>query len=192
MRVREYLGNRLHFPRTKSGIGKPSQWVGRREKRYIFVLPHAYLWLVWTPFRGVTPVALSATLAGDVEDSEYFTDVRSSALKKLSIGMEGNAKVPALVADSVLFKKMPTFCQFMTHTTYDDGSPRAPGRVWFDQDGVGFTVTLFEPSAYAKMRCRAATIDDAWALVEVALKSENPPWEVDQYARDKAATKKKK
>ncbi len=192
MRVSRFLDMPLLWPRETRGVQRPGQWVGKREKRWIMILPHAYLLVVWVPFRGVCPVALTTSLTNDVEEMEFFPEVRSKAMKKLSIGGDGTAKVPALVAESVLFKKMPNFCQFMTHTTYDDGSPRAPGRVWFDQDGVGFTVTLFEPTAYAKMRCRASTIDDAWALVEVALKSDNPPWEVDQYARDRAAGKSKK
>lgn len=192
MRARSFLGMKLCWPRQRPGAARPGQWVGGREKRWIIVLPHAYLMVVWTPYRGVTPVALSSSLTNDVSEMQFFPEVRSKKMKKLSIGGDEKTPIPAMAAESKIFKNFPRLLEFWTATTYEDGSPRAPGKHWFDQDGVGYTLTLFEPSGYAKMRLRAAVIDDTYTLAEKALGSENPPWEVDQYARDKAAGKKKK
>lgn len=192
MLARSFLGMRLCWPRQRPGVARPGQWTGSREKRWIIVLPHAYLMVVWTPYRGVTPVAISSSLTNDVNEMDFFPEVRSKKMRKLSIGgPEGAATVP-LSGESKVFAKFPRLCEFWTRLTYDDGSPRLPGRHWFDQDSVGFTLTLFEVSGFAKMRCRAATIDDCYALAEKALGSENAPWEADQYAREKASGKKKK
>lgn len=189
---REYLGLPVLFPRATRGVARPGQWCGKREKRWIIALSHAYLWVVWSPFRGVVPVCLSPGLTNNPEENTYFPDVRSKEMKKLSIGGADGTPVVSLSGESKLFKNFPRLCEFWSARTYEDGTPRSPGRHWFDQDGVGYTLTLFEVSACAKMRCRAATIDDCYALAEKALGAENAPWEVDQYAREKASGKKKK
>jgi hypothetical protein len=113
-------------------------------------------------------------------------------MKKLSMGGDDAGKLPSLSAESVVWKKLPRLCEFLTANVYEDGSPRAPGRLWLDQDGIGFTLTLFEPSAFARVRLRAATLDDVMTLANTHLGMENAPWEADQYARDKAQQKKKK
>jgi hypothetical protein len=113
-------------------------------------------------------------------------------VKKLSMGGDDAGKLPSLSAESVIWKKLPRLCEFLTANVYEDGSPRAPGRLWLDQDGIGFTLTLFEPSAFARVRLRAATLDDVMTLANTHLGMENAPWEADQYARDKAQQKKKK
>lgn len=87
---------------------------------------------------------------------------------------------------------MPRIPLFLVETTYEDGSPRSPGRLWLDNDGVAFTITLFEPTAFARVRIRGNTLDDAFALANAHLGMESAPWETDQYARDRAAGKKKK
>jgi len=190
--VERYLDMPLLWPRTEPGVQRPGQWVGTREKRWIIILPHAYLLVVFKPYKGVIPVALTSTLTNNVEEMSFFPDLRSMAMKKLSIGGEGGEGVVPLSGDSKIFAKFPRLCEFWTRLTYDDGSRRLPGRHWFDQDSVGFTLTLFEVSGMAKMRCRAATIDDCYALAEKCLGSDNAPWEVDAYAREKAAGKKPK
>jgi hypothetical protein len=113
-------------------------------------------------------------------------------MKKLSMGAEDVSKLPPLSAESAHLKKVPRLCEFLTAVVYEDGSPRVPGRLWWDQDGLAFTMTLFEASSFARVRLRAATIDDLLVLANTHLAMENAPWEADQYARDKATAKKKK
>jgi hypothetical protein len=113
-------------------------------------------------------------------------------MKKLSMGEGDGAKLPPLSKESATFKKLPNLCEFLSAVAYEDGSARAPGRLWLDNDGVAYTVTLFEPSAFARVRIRGNTLDDALALAERHLSLDSAPWEADQYAREKAAGKKKK
>jgi len=191
-RVPRYLGMTVVWFKEVPRSRRPGQWFGRREKRYILVTPQGYLYLCYLPYIGVFPVAFTRSLTNDICEDQLFPDVRSKAVKKLSLGVETGGVLPMLSKESKLFAKLPHFVEFMTATSYEDGSPRLPGRCWFDQDGVAFTITLFEPTGFARMRLRANTFDDVWMLAEKALAADNAPWEADQYAREKAATKKKK
>jgi hypothetical protein len=113
-------------------------------------------------------------------------------MKRISLGTSVGLPTVPLSADSVVFKKFPLTRHFMTAVAYEDGSPRQPGRIWWENDGVAFTAVLMDPTGCARVRLRAATIDDLWTAVEAHLGAENAPWEVDQYARDRAAKKGKK
>lgn len=102
------------------------------------------------------------------------------------------ASVPPLSGESVAFKKFPRVREFLTHTTYDDGSARAPGRLWIENDGLAFVATLFEPAAFLRAKCRAPSLDDVLALCEAFLGMDAPPWERDTWAAERAVGKKKK
>ena len=192
MSVQRFLGMSVLRCKPKPSIKRPSQWLGGREKRYVLAVPQGYVYVCYLPFIGVFPVAFCQVLTNDLAEYNLFVDVRSKAMKRLSIGSEVGGILPLLSKESKLFGKLPHLVEFLVATTYEDGTPRAPGRLWFDQDGIAFTITLFEPTGFARMRLRANTLDDVWMLAEKALAAENAPWEADQYAREKAAIKKKK
>lgn len=185
-------GSRVFACRERSGVARPGQWLPGRDVRYWFHWRGSVVWVQWQPHRGLFPLAKHRYEGGGLVLVEEFPSLWSRALKKFTVGVEQGKPLPPLSAESKVLAKLPRLRAFLTDTQYEDGSPRAPGRLWLDQDGVGFTITLFEPSAFARVRLRAATLDDVFALCDVHLGAENAPWEVDQYARDRAAGKKKK
>lgn len=192
MLVRLLNGTRV-FPRRKArGVARPGQWFPRGAERYYFEWGGLFLWVQYQPFRGMFTLAVCRRVEGATMDVVTYPSLWSRAMKKFTVGTGDGSALPPLSSESKLLHKLPRFRAFLTDTAYEDGSPRAPGRFWFDSDGVGFTITLMEPSAYARVRLRAVTIDDVFMLCEVHLGAESPPWEVDQYARDRAAGKKKK
>jgi len=192
MRMRGPFGYPVLTQNQKLGIRRPNQWLPYREQMYWYRYAHLWLSFRFQPYRGLYPVASYKFVGSDLVTINVFPDLRSKVLKKFSVGVEQNSPLPPLSDESVVLKKFPRVCQFLTATSYDDGSPRAPGRVWIDNDGIGFTVTLMEPTAYARVRLRAATIDDTFRVMEAHLNAENAPWEVDQYARERAEQKKSK
>jgi hypothetical protein len=103
-----------------------------------------------------------------------------------------SVKLPDLPNVSKTFAKFPTFVAFFTSRTYEDGSPRAVGKYWFDASGSGFSITLIDVDQGFRLVVRGPTIDDAFAAAEVALGSDSAPWEVDQYQQDRIAKKSKK
>lgn len=190
--MRSVGGVRVFQPRRLVGVQRPRQWLPRSERYYLWRLGSRDFHVMWKPFKGLFVLSSSPVGSPGSEDVHQFVNLESAAMKKLSVGGSSDEPLPPLSRDSVVLKKFPCLCEFLTATRYEDGSPRAPGRLWLDNDGVAFTVTLFEPSAFARVRIRGNTLDDAVALAERHLSLESAPWEADQYARDKASQKKKK
>lgn len=183
---------RVFLARRKPGVAKPSQWLPRSERYFVWRSASRDVLVLWKPFVGICPLSsVPAGSLGTVGINQYV-NLESRKMKKLSMNLGEGVALPALPAESAVLKKFPRLCEFMVNTSYDDGSPRAPGRLWMDNDGVALTVTLFEPSGFARVRLRASTLDEAFALAERHLANEGAVWEVDQYARDRAAGKKKK
>lgn len=185
-------GLRVLTPRRSSGVAKPCQWFPFGEKCYLWRFVKSEVVLLFKPHKGLCPLSASPVGSHGAAGRVQFVNLESVKMKKLSIGVESGAPLPPLSSESVLLKKLPRLCEFLTNTAYEDGSPRSPGRLWLDNDGIAFTITLFEPSAFARVRIRGNTLDDALTLANTHLGMENAPWEADQYARDKAAQKKKK
>lgn len=187
-----YLYGRAFYPRASRGVVKPGQWLPSKEASYW--LPWNGKWILCTfqPHRGLYPCGLYRREGSDMVEELEFPSLRSKAMKKVSVGVEPGKPLPPLSEESAVLKRCPRLRSFLTATSYEGGELRAPGRLWLENDGVGFRVTLFEPSALARVALRAATLDDAFAMIEAFLGADSPPWEVDQWARDRAATKKKK
>lgn len=192
MRKRGPFGYQVLTENRKPGIRRPNQWLPYRETRYWYRYGRLWLCFRFQPHRGLYPESSHYFEGRELVTINVFPSLWSKSMKKFSVGVEQNAPLPPLSDESVVLKKFPRVCQFLTATAYDDGSPRAPGRVWIDNDGIGFTVTMMEPTAYARVRLRATTIDDMYRVMEAHLSAENAPWEVDQYARERAEQKKSK
>jgi len=178
--------------RAGRGVVRVGRWLPRRVVKYWYQVGDRYLCVVWQPRRGLFPLSLSRVIGGVMRAVSEFADLRDERMKRFAVaGGEGVAAAP-LSSESKVLVKFPRLRDFLTATTYDDGTPRSPGRLWIENDGLSFVVTLFEPSAFLRVRLRAITFDDGMTLAETHLGMENAPWEVDTWARDRAQQKKKK
>jgi hypothetical protein len=177
--------------RRTHGVRRPAYWLPKYALEYVFGIGRWKITMQWLPRKGMFPLRAVTWGTGSPAPPVVFPNLRSRRMKKLSMGAEGGDKLPPLSPESTILKKMPRLCEFLTATAYEDGSARSPGRLWLEQDGFAFTITLFEPTGYARVRLRASTLDDVFNLANAHLGMENAPWEADQYARDKAAQKKK-
>lgn len=186
-------GSRVLAPFNPTRRRKPSQWLPRYSKRYWYRWFDLYLRMRFQPVRGLYPEGTFERVEGRMVPVTMFPDLWSKAMKKFSMGIDKSVPLPALPNESVVLKKFPHLRSFFVNTAYDDGSPRATGRVWLENDGIAFVVTLMEPSAFARVRLRAATLDDMFAVAEMHLGTENAPWEVDQWQlkRHQEANEKK-
>lgn len=190
--MRRYLGADVVPTRSSPGVRRPGQWLPRREASWYIAYGPFLLSVRYRRWGGLFLSRLVRLVGKDAASETVFPNLWSVKMKQLSIGGEPGKALPPLPSDSVVLKKFPRLMEFLTHTTYDNGAPRAPGRLWLDSDLIAFTLTLFEPSAFARVRIRAASLDDLLTLAEKHLGSDNPAWEDDQYARERAAEKKKK
>lgn len=180
-------------------------WVGRAAiKRHAQVLPHAgerawivvrsrreylCLWRKWLGLQvlAVRPVAESgAAVPWNYFDEDWWMPIKRRVFDTTTLSL------PDLPNATKLFAKFPTFVAFLTARSYEDGQARLPGKFWFDASTAGFQITLIDVDQAMRLVVRAAALDDVWAAAELALGTDNAPWEVDQYHAQKAAEKKKK
>lgn len=179
---------RRHGP----GVVKRRQTVGSRERGWWIQLPPFALYVRWRPWGGLMPCILAAIGSGTEEDDTKFPNLWSARMKRLTTSVQEGLPLPPLSGESVVFKKFSRFREFMAARVYEDGSPRKPGRVWIESDNIAYTATLFEQSGFGRMRFRAQTLDDLLTVIEAFLAQEQPQWEDDQFARDRAAEKNTK
>jgi len=178
--------------RVTPGMKRPGSWLPRREAKYWYAVGGRYLCVVWQPRKGLFPLGLSHLVGGVLRDLYSYPDLRGRRVKRIGGSGGPDTGAVALSAESVTLKKYPRLCEFLTAVAYDDGGPRQPGRMWIENDGLSFVVSLYELSAFLRVRLRATSLDDAFVLAETHLKAENAPWEVDSWAKDRAQQKKKR
>lgn len=77
-------------------------------------------------------------------------------------------------------------------TQYDDGSPRKPG--WFTVKTMGsaWVVEIKDPDTACRLVVVQAALDDALALAQCLLETEDAPWEADPWLAKSNAEKKRK
>lgn len=114
------------------------------------------------------------------------------SIKKRDVSSPALGARPPLAFDSKILAKLPTLCEWLAATTYEDGSPRTPGYLWLSNRVVAYEVTLFDPDSCCKMPCLGRTLDEALALAETHLRAEDAPWQQDGYMVARRDGKKKK
>lgn len=91
-------------------------------------------------------------------------------------------------------KVLAPFPQLLDHCTvcfYDDGAPRKVGWFFVKTQGPLWVVVLKEPDACLEMTVTGPTCDDALALAEILLGTEDAPWVVDSFALERSKKPKK-
>lgn len=93
--------------------------------------------------------------------------------------------------ESNVFAKLTSLVAHCCVTRYDDGEPRKPG--WFTVKTMGsaWVVQVKEPDTCLQLQATAQSLDDALALADLLLGSEEAPWEPDLFLRSQAARSKK-
>jgi len=115
------------------------------------------------------------------------------SMKRIQLGQpsaDGTAKHLAAMECSI-FSSLPSLMAHCGVTRYDDGTPRQPGWVSIQTRGAAWIVTVKDPDAGAKLNATGNTLDDALALAELLLSSEEAPWEVDPFLQGQQKKKKK-
>jgi hypothetical protein len=147
---------------------------------------------VWGKYVGYF-LASSSTVPGRTPLVKYqWPNVEVQKMKRVHAPDTGERVIPSLSKDCPSLKKYPRFLEFMTDRVYDDGEARQPGQTWLGSDAAAFTVMLKEPSACLCVRLRAADLESLFQAIELFLKMDAPPWEVDEWAMAKRPKMKKK
>lgn len=91
-----------------------------------------------------------------------------------------------------MFHGTPAVMSALAAVRYSSGKPREPGWLMIRMQGVLFQVILKDPASGMELQGIGATIDDAFATVELCLGMEKPPWQLDKYAKQREVRKKGK
>lgn len=106
-------------------------------------------------------------------------------------GEAGGAQHLAAV-ESTVFSKLHNIVKHCCVTKYEDGSQRKPGWITIKTMGSAWVVQLKEPDAALQLSCTQQSLDDALALADVLLGSDEAPWEPDLFLAKQATPKTKK
>lgn len=98
---------------------------------------------------------------------------------------------PALPSASTMMAKSPALREFITATTYEDGTPREPGYFTLRNRGFTFELTVYDPDSGTRLAVRAPKIDDVLSMTEQLLGVEEAPWEQDRYLTEQLEGRKK-
>lgn len=176
--------------KRRAGIHRPRQWIPRCRCQYrlmvggwewlIRFVPNKGRWAVGVRPRGTFGPHAPTWLAEEVP-----------VKKRVVKGGAGSVGGPVHLApvETEVLSKFPRLVEHLVTTRYADGEPRQPGLVMVDVQGATWRLRVTEPDVSARLTCLAESLDDALALAELHLGSDDAPWEVDSYA---AARKKKK
>lgn len=162
------------------GLGKLHVRFGDRVLVFAYLFPH-----------GFVPVELQAVKAFNVTTVCSFT-WRPLPMKRVkSITHEGG-KAPAHLAnpESKLLLRFPHLLAFLSATAYDDAAPRRPGWVTVKTEGASWKIQAKDPDSGMQLQVTAQSLDDAITGLNLLLGSEDAPWEVDPWARERKAKKK--
>lgn len=75
---------------------------------------------------------------------------------------------------------------------YDDGTPRQAGWLTLKTQGQSWVVQVKDPDGACSLTAIASTLDDALAMADLLLGSDDTPWEPDRFLRAQQSEKKKK
>lgn len=162
------------------------------EKRVVWVSGHLWWLLEWRYRRGWWCLERGRFERGEPVRMGEYPRPEEYVLKRRVQPSEGDLILPFLGRESKLLIKLPRLCEFLSATTYEDGTFRQPGYLTFRNRLTTYEVTLYDPDAGMRLALRAVTIDEALTLAEKAVDAEGMPWEVDQYLTDQIAKKVKK
>lgn len=187
--ARTYHCNSVH---RRSPWRKPRRFLPRKSaavvvKRLALV---AHLW--YAPRRGYFCdwTAISTTSG----EKRFTHPVPEKTMKKKTAAASpapGDGPRHLAPMESDVFTRLPNLVAHCCVTRYDDGDPRSPGLLMIKTQGSSWVVVVKEPDAAVQMQCLGASLDDALALCDLLLGSDDAPWEVDQWAAKRNTGKKK-
>ena len=105
-------------------------------------------------------------------------------------GEAGGSQHLAAIESSV-FDRLPNVVKHCCITKYEDGSPRKPGWITIKTLGSAWVVQVKEPDSALSLTCTQQSLDDALALADVLLGSDEAPWEPDPFLAKNLAPKGK-
>jgi len=178
------------WTRHASGT-KPGHYAPRRPFTLLLVAKRFTAEVGYIPRRGYYP---RATYTGPDRSvcTATYPGVSELGMKKRQVKGKAGADAAVHLApmESVVMGSLHNIIAHCATTRYEDGDPRVPGWITVKTFGSGWVVTVKDPDAGLSLSATAATLDDALALADLLLGSEDAPWEVDQFLQARKPKKR--
>lgn len=171
---------------------KPRTWLPRRETYYYLTRGIYTLFLHWLPHAGMWTASERVGPPPGIVSTVYLRPERGVGIKKRLPPDGVGGIMPSALGTSVLLAKLPALREFLSCTSYEDGTARTPGYLRVQTQGTLWEVTIQDPDAAARLTARAQELDKALLLVEQLLGVDEAPWELDRYLAERRDGKKKK
>lgn len=101
-------------------------------------------------------------------------------------GSDPNGPKHLAPMETDVFSKLFNLVAHCAVNRYDDGEPRKPGWFTIQTNGAGWVVKVKEPDTALSFSCTADTLDNALAMADLLLGTEDAPWEPDPFLRQQA------
>lgn len=171
---------------------RPRRWSPRKSHGLTVIFLDFKLKCWYVPRRGYYPHAL-VRLGGGPIAGVLFAPPGFGAMKRKIVGGGPSSTLASHLAplESAVFGKLFNLVSHCCVTKYDDGEPRQPGWFTVKTSGSAWVVQVKDPDGCCQMSAIGNTLDDALALADLLLGSDEAPWEPDPWAKRKATEKKK-
>jgi len=158
------------------------QWLPRRGKRVVVIRGCTAFHLWYRPWRGYYCSHAVRRIRGG-EESRIDFPLGYQEMRKKKVGTGGDPGGPSHLAavESNVLTQFPSFIAHCAVTRYEDGDARRVGWINITTRGGAWQITAKDPDAAASITAVGQTLDDALALIDLLLGSEDAPWESDAY-----------
>lgn len=182
----------LYSVRRRKRWTRPRRWLPRHPAYYLVIGVVKAVAVGYQPWRGYYPVSVYSDRSGRGLPVVVYPRPEWT-VKRRSPGAAQPKDGPVHLApvETTVFSRLMNIVAHCAETRYDDGEPRRPG--WFTVKtlGAAWCVQVKDPDSACQMTTTAATLDDALALADVLLGSDEAPWEPDPFLKAQESRKKK-
>jgi hypothetical protein len=131
------------------------------------------------------PDVYDLVLARELSDLRWRLEVLCVALTKPSVNGASSGQSSCTVAQGKMLAEYSNIWEFLSSTSWSDGTSRIPGSLSLKLTSGALQVTLTDPST-ATYCCRSGqTLDDALASLELAFLDGSLGWRKSEYAKPK-------
>jgi len=158
------------------------QWLPKRGKGVIVTRGCTAFHLWYKPWRGFTCSHAVRRERGGAETVIKFpVEYVHMRKKKVGRGTDPTGPTHLAAVESNVFSSLPAFVAHCAVTRYEDGDARRVGWINITTRGGMWSITAKDPDSAASITATGQTLDDALALIDLLLGSEDAPWESDSY-----------
>ena len=151
---------------------------------YSLLTPRSAVVVQYRPWKGIC-VRNVTPRGGPLLDRFVLSPPPETSMKRIELRQQAAEGRPTHLAaiESNVLTKLPNLVAHCCITRYEDGSARKPGWWTLKTYGAAWVVQIKDPDSCCSLQATANDLDDALALAELLLGTDDAPWEPDPFLR---------